>query len=63
MKYTQRLHKKKEHSTLEQALDATTCLMPVKMVYSGLLNEINEYVSTGKEAMVYHSELTKEESE
>ena len=48
--------KKKEHSTHEQVLDATTCLMLFKMVYSGLQNEINECVSTGKQAMVYHSE-------
>ena len=55
-KYAQRLHEKKEHSTHEQALDAKTRLMLFKMVDSGLLNEINGCVSTGKEAVVYHAE-------
>jgi RIO kinase 3 len=51
----ERLHEKKEHSTHEQALDEKTRLMLFKLVDSGMLEEINGCVSTGKEACVYHA--------
>lgn len=50
-----RLHEKKEHSTAEQAVDPRTRLLMYKMVNSGLLENINGCISTGKESVVFHA--------
>lgn len=50
-----RLHEKKEHSTAEQAVDPRTRLLMYKMVSSGLLENINGCISTGKESVVFHA--------
>ena len=42
-------------SIQEQALDEKTRLMLFKLVDSGLLQEVNGCMSTGKEACVYHA--------
>ncbi|XP_056593585.1 serine/threonine-protein kinase RIO3 [Triplophysa dalaica] len=50
-----RLHDKKEHSTSEQAVDPRTRLLMYKMVNSGILENINGCISTGKESVVFHA--------
>ncbi|XP_034427966.1 serine/threonine-protein kinase RIO3 [Hippoglossus hippoglossus] len=50
-----RLHEKKEHSTSEQAVDPRTRLLMYKMVNTGLLENINGCISTGKESVVFHA--------
>lgn len=51
-----RLHEKKEHSTAEQAVDPRTRLLMYKMVNSGVLENINGCISTGKESVVFHAD-------
>nr|KAF6383437.1 hypothetical protein mPipKuh1_014916 [Pipistrellus kuhlii] len=50
-----RLHKKKEHSTAEKAVDPKTRLLMYKMVKSGMLETITGCISTGKESVVFHA--------
>uniref|UniRef100_A0A3P8WPG8 Serine/threonine-protein kinase RIO3 n=1 Tax=Cynoglossus semilaevis TaxID=244447 RepID=A0A3P8WPG8_CYNSE len=50
-----RLHEKKEHSTAEQAVDPRTRLLMFKMVNSGVLENINGCISTGKKSVVFHA--------
>lgn len=51
-----RLHEKKEHSTAEQAVDPRTRLLMYKMVNSGVLENINGCISSGKESVVFHAD-------
>ncbi|XP_029001978.1 serine/threonine-protein kinase RIO3 [Betta splendens] len=51
-----KLHEKKEHSTAEQAVDPRTRLLMYKMVNSGVLENINGCISTGKESVVFHAD-------
>ncbi|XP_072306478.1 serine/threonine-protein kinase RIO3 [Eucyclogobius newberryi] len=51
-----RVHDKKEHSTAEQAVDPRTRLLMYKMVSSGVLENINGCISTGKESVVFHAD-------
>ena len=50
-----KLHEKKDNSTAENAMDAKTKLMLLKMVNSGLLDSVGGCVSAGKEANIYHA--------
>ena len=49
-----RLHEKKEKSTAESAMDATSRLLIFKLINQGILDEVNGAINTGKEAVVYH---------
>jgi RIO1 family len=46
---------KSDRATVEQALDPRTRMVLFKMLNSGLFQEINGCISTGKEANVYHA--------
>ncbi|XP_051879735.1 serine/threonine-protein kinase RIO3 [Pristis pectinata] len=50
-----KIHEKKEHSTSDQAVDSKTRLLLYKMVNSGVLENINGCISTGKESVVFHA--------
>jgi len=59
-KQRQRLHEKKEHSTHALALDANTRLILYKLVNSGVLDEVNGCLSTGKESVVFHGRFRED---
>eukprot|EP01111_Echinosteliopsis_oligospora_P014655 TRINITY_DN5562_c0_g1_i1.p1 TRINITY_DN5562_c0_g1~~TRINITY_DN5562_c0_g1_i1.p1 ORF type:complete len:619 (+),score=149.29 TRINITY_DN5562_c0_g1_i1:36-1859(+) len=50
-----RFKSKEDHASYEQALDPRTRLILYKMLNTGLLDEVNGVISTGKEANVYHA--------
>ena len=50
-----KLHEKKDNSTAENAMDAKTKLMILKLVNNGLLDSVGGCVSAGKEANIYHA--------
>lgn len=54
-KKSHRVHEKKEHSTVEMAVDPRTRILLFKLVNSGILESINGTISTGKEAVVIHA--------
>lgn len=51
-----RVHEKKEHSTIELAVDEKTRLIMYKLVNSGTLNAITGIISSGKESVVFHAD-------
>ncbi|XP_071853911.1 serine/threonine-protein kinase RIO3-like isoform X2 [Apostichopus japonicus] len=54
-KKSHRVHEKKEHSTVEMAVDPRTRILLFKLVNGGILESINGTISTGKEAVVIHA--------
>lgn len=54
-KRSHRLHEKKEHATVEQAVDAKTRLIMYKLVNGGTLDAINGVISCGKESVIFHA--------
>uniref|UniRef100_T1ILM6 Serine/threonine-protein kinase RIO3 n=1 Tax=Strigamia maritima TaxID=126957 RepID=T1ILM6_STRMM len=62
-KRTKRLHDKVEKSTVEQVLDPKTRLIVYKIINSGVLENVNGIVSTGKESVVLHAEGGKTETQ
>lgn len=54
-KKSHRVHEKKEHSTVEMAVDPRTRILLFKLVNGGILESINGTISTGKEAVIIHA--------
>ncbi|XP_033123355.1 serine/threonine-protein kinase RIO3-like [Anneissia japonica] len=54
-KKAQKIADKKEHSTVEQAVDPKTRLLLYKLVNNEILDSINGIISTGKESVVIHA--------
>ncbi|XP_071953400.1 serine/threonine-protein kinase RIO3-like [Antedon mediterranea] len=54
-KKAQKIADKKEHSTVEQAVDPKTRLLLYKLVNNEILDSVNGIISTGKESVVIHA--------
>jgi RIO kinase 3 len=55
-RHAARLHEKKDHSTVEMAMDKTTRLLVFRLVNGGLLESVHGVVSTGKESVIFCAE-------